>query len=537
MTKNASLEEQWAARFANLLGGGDRRSQQDYRGAVPLIADAIDVLTPTEMAAADAWAVEHGIPSQTLMENAGLAVAEAARRMVPQGARISVMTGPGKNGGDGFVAARILAEAGYLVSVGLLTARDRLEGDAAFAAAAWTGFTKGLSPSIAGETDLVIDALFGAGLDRSVEGIAAQTIDAVNRSGVPVLAVDLPSGIHGGTGQVLGIAVEATETVTFFRLKPGHLLLPGRTHCGRVAVADIGIGIASLASIGALTYRNTPDLWSLPPLSVSGHKYTRGHAVIVSGAGHQTGAARLAARGALRAGAGLVSVASPLDALAANAAHLTSIMLLPMEGAGGLAAILADTRRNAVVIGPGLGLADTTVGLIEAVLASPAAVVLDADALTSFAANPGRLFNILKERDVPAGMTEAPVVLTPHAGEFARLFPGIDNESKLERARLAAETAGAVVVLKGADTVVASPGGAASISDNAPPQLATAGSGDVLSGIIGGLLAQGMRPFDAANAAVWLHGEAGRTRGRGLIAEDLPDALPEVFAALANGIS
>jgi hydroxyethylthiazole kinase-like uncharacterized protein yjeF len=528
------LADQWAARFANLLGGEDRRGEPEYRGSVPLVGDALEILTPLEMAAADAWAVENGTSGLVLMERAGLAVAEAARRMVPAGARISVMTGPGNNGGDGFVAARILAEAGYLVSVGLLAARDRMKGDAAFAAASWTGFTKGLAPSIVNEADLVIDALFGAGLDRPVDGMAAQTIDAVNHSGVRVLAVDLPSGIDGRTGAILGSAIEAEETVTFFRVKPGHLLMPGREHVGRLTVADIGINVEALTSIGAKTWRNKPGLWSLPPLSPEGHKYTRGHAVVVSGPAHRTGAARLSARGALRAGAGLVTVASPPDALAANAAHLTAIMLLPMDGAGGLASILTDTRRNAVVMGPGLGLNDATIGLVEAALGSSAAVVLDADALTSFAGKPDRLFNLIKGRDVLRGRDPTPVVLTPHEGEFARLFPNIRNESKLERARLAAEMSGAVVILKGPDTVVAAPTGEASIADNAPPQLATAGSGDVLSGMIGGLLAQSMPAFQAASAAVWLHGEAGLARGRGLIAEDIPEALPAVFTELAK---
>jgi hydroxyethylthiazole kinase-like uncharacterized protein yjeF len=409
----------------------------------------------------------------------------------------------------------------------MLTSRDRLTGDAAFAAASWTGFTKGLSPSIADESDLIVDALFGAGLDRAIEGLAAQTINAVNRSGVPVIAVDLPSGINGATGKVMGTAIEATETVTFFRMKPGHLLLPGRKHCGRIFVADIGIRPDVLATIKPQTWLNAPARWSLPPLEVDQNKYSRGHAVVVSGPAQRTGAARLAARGALRVGAGLVTVAAPLDALAVNAAHLTAIMLVAMEGAAGLAGILADERRNAVVIGPALGLDEQAVDLVIAALASRASVVLDADALTAFTGKAEKLFELIKQR-------AAGVVMTPHEGEFARLFPDLPaNPSKLERARLAAARSGAVVVLKGADTVVAGPNGDALIASNAPPQLGTAGSGDVLSGMIGGLLAQKMTPLDAAAAAVWLHGEAGLSAGRGLIAEDLPEALPAVFAELA----
>jgi hydroxyethylthiazole kinase-like uncharacterized protein yjeF len=438
-----------------------------------------------------------------------------------------VLAGPGNNGGDGFVAARRLAESGYVVTVGLLAAREQLTGDAALAAASWTGASEALSPAMADDADLIVDALFGAGLDRPIEGIAAQTIDAVNVSRVPVVAIDLPSGVNGRDGRIMGTAIRARESVTFFRVKPGHLLLPGRDLAGTVTVADIGIGARVLNDIKPATWRNTPALWTLPPLAAEGHKYTRGHAVVVSGPSPRTGAARLAARGALRAGAGLVTVASPPDAIAENAAQLTAIMLMRMDGAKGLASILADERKNVVVLGPALGLGQLTIELVATALASQAAVVLDADALVSFAAAPDRLASLIAKR-------RAPVVLTPHEGEFARLFPELSGTtSKLERARQAAELTGAIVVLKGPDTVVASPAGPAAIANNAPPQLATAGSGDVLAGIVGGLLAQGLEAFAAAAAAVWLHGEAGRSRGRGLIAEDLADALPDVFAGLA----
>ena len=528
MTKNASIDEQWAARFANLLGWEDRRSKGAYHGSVALVTDPGEVLTPDEMARADAMTIAAGTSGLVLMENAGLAVAEAVRREFPVSARVSIMTGPGNNGGDGFIVARLLAEAGYVVRVGALAARERLTGDAAFAAAAWKGPTRSLAADIADDTDLVIDALFGAGLDRPIEGVAAQAIQAVNRSAVRVFAVDLPSGVNGLTGQVMGSAIEADDSVTFFRPKPGHLLLPGRRHTGRLTVADIGIGATCLDAIQPRTWRNTPARWSLPPLVVDQNKYTHGHAVVVSGPATRTGAARLAARGALRVGAGLVTVASPPDALAANAAQLTAIMLLPMDGAGGLTAILADERRNAVVIGPALGLDKGAVDLVGAALGSPAAVVLDADALTAFTGKGDLLFNIIRGRS-------SPVVLTPHEGEFRRLFPDLaEKESKLERARLAAEKCGAIVILKGPDTIVAAPNGHALIADNAPPQLATAGSGDVLAGMVCGLLAQGMPAFQAAGAAVWLHGEAGLAKGRGLIAEDLPDVLPAVFTELAN---
>jgi len=526
LTNNASIDEQWAQRFTDLLGGGTQ--PLGARNAMPIVENATEVLTPAEMAEADKLTIASGVSGYALMERAGLAVAEAVSRRAPQGARIAVMTGPGNNGGDGFVAARFLSEAGYSVNVGMLSARDRLVGDAAFAAASWTGFSKGLSPSIVDEADVIVDALFGAGLDRNIDGVAAQTIAAVNRSTVPVIAVDLPSGINGATGKVMGAAIEADESVTFFRLKPGHLLMPGRKHCGRVTIADIGIRPDCLATIKPKTWHNTPARWSLPPLDAEQNKYSRGHAVVVSGPLSRTGAARLAARGALRVGAGLVTVATPAEAIPVNAAHLTAIMLIPMEGAAGLTGILADERRNAVVMGPALGLDEQTVDLVMAALASRASVVLDADALTAFTGKSDRLFELIKQH-------QAGVVMTPHDGEFARLFPDLaGNPSKVERVREAAVRSGAVVVLKGADTVVAGPNGDALIASNAPPQLATAGSGDVLAGIVGGLLAQRMPALEAAAAAVWLHGEAGLSAGRGLIAEDLPEALPGVFSVLAN---
>lgn len=530
MANNASVDEQWAARFANLLGGDTpTEGALAHAGVVSLIEDPLDILTPPQMGRADALAIEAGTTGIALMEQAGLAVAESVIRHMPAGSRIAVMTGPGNNGGDGFVVARVLSEAGYTVSVGLQSPRDRLTGDAAFAAATWTGFTRGLSPAIVEDADLIVDAIFGAGLDRPIEGPTAQVIDAVNASGVPVIAVDLPSGINGSDGRIMGTAIRARETVTFFRLKPGHLLLPGRQNCGDILVADIGIAEEVLPAIGAQTWVNRPRLWTLPPLNVDGHKYTRGHVVVVSGPVHRTGAARLAARGALRAGAGLVTVASPLSAVAVNASHLTAVMVAPADGANGLRALLMDERKNVVVMGPGLGLEEATIDMVTVALATRAAVVLDADALTSFASSPDKLPALTKGR-------AAPVVITPHDGEFARVFPGLAAApSKLDRARGAAEATGATVILKGPDTVVASPYGRATIADNAPPQLGTAGSGDVLAGIVGGLLAQGMDPFEAASAAVWIHGQAGWMHGRGLISEDLPDALPFVFTHLEGG--
>jgi hydroxyethylthiazole kinase-like uncharacterized protein yjeF len=490
----------------------------------------IELLTTAEMAEADRLAIAGGVAGLALMENAGRAVADAVASM--QSRRVVVVAGPGNNGGDGFVAARYLADRGAAVRVSFVGDRKRLKGDAALAAQRWTGPVEEASPASLRDCDLIVDALFGAGLDRKVDGLPGAMIAAMNASSVPIVAVDLPSGVNGTTGSVMGIAVEATRTVTFFRRKTGHLLLPGRIHCGAVEVADIGIPASVLSKIKPATFADAPALWrdTFPRLDPRAHKYVRGHTVVVSGGLSTTGAARLAARAALRAGAGLVTIATPREAMAVNAAASLAVMVRPVDGPAELAEFLSDKRRNSVVLGPGGGVGQTMREQVHAALASDAAVVLDADALSSYADEPTALVSLIGKR-VGRG-----VVLTPHDGEFDRLFNKIDqiskSNSKLEKVRLAAGIVGAVVVLKGPDTVIAGPDRRAAIANNAPPTLATAGSGDVLSGLIAGLMAQGMRPFEAAAAGVWLHGEAAREFGPGLIAEDLSEMLPSVYRRL-----
>ena len=493
------------------------------------LESGVELLTPLEMGRADALAVQRGVSSLALMEAAGQAVAEAARSLVPPGSRVGVLCGPGNNGGDGFVAARHLKRASYDVRLFLLGEKSHLKGDAAEVARRFDGPVRPLDPDKLESLHLVIDALFGAGLTRPLDGVAAEAVAAVAEAGTPVLAVDVPSGLDGETGAVRGPVLRATETVTFFRAKPGHVLWPGRGFCGTVRVADIGIPPGVLAETGTRAFLNVPELWrgAYRWPSPDGHKYTRGHALVVSGPAEATGAARLGARGALRAGAGLVTVASPLDAIAVNAAHLTAIMLRPFEGPEGLAGLLEDTRKNVVLMGPGGGVGEAMRRLVEAALGSPAAVVLDADALTSFAGDLVRLVRAV-------GARAAPVVLTPHDGEFDRLFGSVPG-SRLQRARQGAAESGSIVLLKGPDTVIAEPGGRAAITANAPPWLATAGAGDVLGGFVAGLLAQGMPAFEATAAAAWLHGEAARAFGPGLIAEDLPEQLPSVQRRLVQG--
>jgi ADP-dependent NAD(P)H-hydrate dehydratase / NAD(P)H-hydrate epimerase len=491
----------------------------------------IELLTTAEMAEADRMTIAGGTAGIALMENAGRAVADAASRLL-QGRRAVVVAGPGNNGGDGFVAARLLAERGHDVRVTFIGDRQRLKGDAALAAERWRGAVEQASPAAITGQDLVIDALFGAGLDRAVEGLPRTIIEALNASGAPVIAVDLPSGVSGSTGAVMGVAVKARHTVTFFRRKPGHMLLPGRLCCGSIEVVNIGIPAGVLEQIKPTTFANEPPTWSAayPRPRPNGHKYSRGHVVVVSGGLSSTGAARLAARGALRAGAGLVTIASPREALSVNAAENLAVMVRPVDGAAELAEFLADRRRNVVALGPGGGVGPGMREQVQAALASNASVVLDADALTSFANELPALVSAISERGARG------VVLTPHEGEFSSIFSAkyknSEVNSKLKKANLAAGSCGAIVLLKGADTIVADPDGRASIAANAPPTLATAGAGDVLTGMIAGLLAQGMPAFEAASAAVWLHGEAAANFGPGLISEDLPDELPRVYRRL-----
>lgn len=504
--------------------------------------DTRELLTPEEMGRADAAAVAAGIPSFALMEKAGEAVADVAAALsLPESRhtpRIAVLCGPGNNGGDGYVAARFLAGRGFVVTCFALGERSALKGDAGEATRAWTGQTRTLADFRPENFDLAIDALFGAGLTRPLAGEAAGAVERLNASGVRVLAVDVPSGLDGAAGRSSGPVVKADATVTFFRLKPGHVLMPGRRLCGALHLAHIGIPDNVLPDLALATFLNGPALWvdQLPQPSREGHKYMRGHILVVSGPECHTGAARLSARAAARAGAGLVTIAGTRAALHEHAAQVSAIMCAACEGASDLVRLLADPRKNALVIGPALGLGIEARDLLAAVLQdlSARALVLDADALTLMADDMPRLCALIRER---SGAT----ILTPHEGELTRLETGLRRslesmsqaaDSKCEAARRLARVTGAYIVLKGPDTIVAAPDGRASLATDLPPDLATAGSGDVLAGIIGGLLAQGMPAFEAASAAVWLHGQAAALIGRGLTADDLPDALAHVLDGL-----
>jgi NAD(P)H-hydrate epimerase len=482
------------------------------------------LLTAAETRAVEARAIAGGLSGKAMMEAAGSAAATfIIRTMTPRPA--AVLCGPGNNGGDGFVVARLLKEAGWPVRVGLIGARAALKGDAALMASLYDGVVDDPAPALLEGAGVIVDALFGTGLQRPVEGAAKAMIEAANAHPAPAVAIDIPSGVDADTGAVLGAAIDAAATVTFITKKPGHVLFPGRALCGAVEIAGIGVDPADVAAARPALFENHPAIFAAQwrRLDWTTHKYVRGHAAVVSGPRLRTGAARLAANAALRAGAGLVTVLSPKDAGDENAAHLTAVMIREADDAAALAAILADPRFTAALIGPGAGVGEATRAKTLAILASKAAAVLDADALVSFEQSPAALFEKLRHDDV----------LTPHGGEFARLFPAeAASPDRLTAARRAAARANAVIVLKGADTIIAAPDGRAAVNTNAPFDLATAGSGDVLAGIILGRRATGMPGFEAACAGVFLHGLCGKAVGAGLIADDLVNAIPGALAAL-----
>jgi NAD(P)H-hydrate epimerase len=479
------------------------------------------LLDARQMSEADRLTVLAGTSVSRLMDNAGRGVAEeVVQRWSPR--PVTVLCGPGNNGGDGFVAARYLLEAGWKVRVALQGPRENLKDAARHHAEQWPDTVLALAPGCLDGAELIVDALFGAGLSRPLEGAPRETLAAAAAKGTPIVAVDIPSGVLGDTGENVG-AVSSVLTVTCFRKKPGHVLFPGRALCGEIVVSDIGTPDAVFDQIAPDTFENAPCLWraQLPKPRQDGNKYSRGHALI-SGGYPITGAARMAARAAARAGAGLTTIAVAQIALPIYATALTSVMVVPLAAPADFDALLADERVTAFLIGPGAGVGAQTRARTLALLGTRRATVIDADAITSFKDEQAAFMDAIK----------GPCVLTPHEGEFRRLFDPAGD--KLTRTRRAAACSGAVVVLKGSDTVIAAPDGRAIINANAPPTLATAGSGDVLSGIVLGLLAQGMDHFLAAAAAVWLHGAAAADFGPGLLAEDLPDLLPAVIRRLAG---
>lgn len=477
------------------------------------------ILTVAEMGAADQAAIAAGTPGVELMERAGAAVFEAIRdRYTPR--RTIVLCGPGNNGGDGYVVARLLQAAGWPVEVRRLSAPTT--DDAKAMAAQWSGPTPPVADGLADVEPgvLLVDAMYGAGLSRALDGEAALAALRMAEDPGNVVAIDLPSGLAGDQAAPFGPAVAAGLTVTFHAKKLAHVLEPAGERCGEVVVADIGLATDERVAL----FENTPDQWlrRFPWPDARSHKHARGRMIVVSGPAWSTGAARLSARAGLRVGAGLVTVLSPLDALAVNAAHLEAIMLKPFESDLDLEVAAEDV--DVAVIGPAAGVSETTALNVLALARTGAALVIDADAVTVFRDDPEELFSVLDRDDV----------LTPHPGEFERLFPGLMKASahRVDAGRKAAARAGSVVLLKGADTVIAAPDGRAAVNTNGSSWLATAGSGDVLAGFIAGLVAQGMDSFEAACAGAWIHAEAAELHGPGLIAEDLPGLAPSVLRRL-----
>lgn len=474
------------------------------------------LVSPEAMGRIDKAAADSGIDSFGLMQKAGAHVAAVLLSHYPAVQRAVVLCGPGNNGGDGHVAAALLEASGVeMVRFGM---ESKPGGDAARARDACPGTLQRLEDWQPLEGDVIIDALFGAGLDRPVDAVIAAVIERAQHSKTTVIAVDLPSGLSGRTGQPTGACFSAAHTVTFAALKPGHLLMPGRTLCGEMHLCDIGIPARLIRSDDPV-WLNHPDLYNSkrPHTDAGQHKYGRGHLAVFSGPLGSTGAARLSAMAGLRSGAGLVTMACAPAATMVLATHLTAIMQHAIGDQAALESWLSDQRLSAFVIGPGFGDLEKIRAYTPLLAATGRPVVLDADGLTAFATETARLAGLFQG--------ETRLVMTPHEGEFRRLFADLADDpalSKIDRARTAAKTCNAVLVYKGADTVIASPDGRAAVNADASAWLATAGSGDVLAGIIGGLLAQGMPAFEAACAGVALHSDAARHAGRGLTAEDLP---------------
>ena len=487
------------------------------------------LLNPQEMAEADSLTIKAGgLTGYQLMLNAGLAVVDTLLRQFPNTANVAVLCGPGNNGGDGYVAASVLKRRGIAVTC-FTDYTPRPQSDAKTAADNFQGTTKPTADFKPEEFDLIIDALYGAGLDRPISGNDANLIASINDSNIAVVAVDLPSGVSGLRGDVLGVAVKANLTVTFFRMKPGHLLYPGKALSGKVICADIGINNAVLNDIKPKVMVNIPFIWkdSFPTPDYNSHKYSRGHCAVFSGPSTSTGAARLAAHASARAGAGAVTLLSQSTALLVNAVQLTSVMLHIYDKVEDVIEFMHERKVKAAILGPGFAdrMRARDIALELIITQSLGALVLDADGITAFTEISQRLFSSIER-------STTQIILTPHEGEFKKLFPEIARNkflSRLEKAQLAAEQSHAVILYKGADSIIAAPDGRAAINNNAPAYLATAGSGDVLAGLCGGLVAQGMPAFEAACAATYLHSEAASIFGPGLIAEDIIDTLPQAL--------
>lgn len=483
-----------------------------------------EILSTKQMYKADQLAIKTGVSSEELMENAGAGVtAHITANWNPR--RTMVFCGPGNNGGDGYVIARHLIDAGWDVTV--VSSHDPavLQGDAAQMYARCPVKVKNVRDllNIAWNYQLVIDAVFGAGFHGELPKDVQSTFDQAKEKGAAIIAVDVPSGVDGDKGIVCSSTPMAAMTVTFFKPKFGHLLHPARAHCGKLYVVDIGIPATVLSGMDIKAFQNDPSLWGrqFPKLSVTGHKYDRGHAAIVGGGIANTGAARIAARNCLRIGAGAVTLLSSPSALLVYAQALEAIMVSPIADIEMFKEFLTSKRIRSVLIGPANGVNERTKVFTLAALGSASDVVIDADAITVFKDDPAQLFEAIKSKK------HGHVVLTPHEAEFDRLFNL--TGSALEKCKSATRESGAIVLLKGATTVAAAPDGRVTLNVNAPPWLATAGSGDALAGLITGLMLGFEDPLMAVSAGIWIHSEAAQQFGVGLIAEDIEKCIPRIL--------
>jgi NAD(P)H-hydrate epimerase len=485
----------------------------------------VEILSAQQMREADNLTIESGIDGYALMTGAGQAVADEITEYL-ENKKALILCGPGNNGGDGFVAAVILRERGWQVRVACLVETENLKGDAAKAAREWDSEVLSFGEIEIDDSEIVVDAVFGTGFQGTLPDEAARLFDRIRRARIAVIAIDIPSGVNGDTGEVDSNTLRASMTITFFRKKLGHALMPGLAFCGPVAIHDIGIEGSVLNETGIAAYENHPVLWQnrLRRKSAFDNKYTFGHLIVLGGK-EMTGAALLAAHSAMRVRTGMCTIVGPEETSTIYRSYLPSLIFEEYKDIASFAGHLQDKRRTAALIGPGMGSGDYE-ALRKAVLdccemGEEKALVLDADALNAFQGRPDDLFEVLHKR----------CVLTPHEGEFERLFDDLEGIKPL-RAIEAAALSGAVILLKGADTVIATPDGRCIINTNAPPLLATAGSGDVLAGMIAGFLAQGLPTFEATCAAAWIQGEAAYSFGPGLISSDLPDLIPAVLREL-----
>lgn len=490
---------------------------------------ALEILSSAQMKTSEQIAKQSGVDGFSLMKAAGQAVAdEILNRFSPM--PVLVLCGSGNNGGDGFVVASLLKKKRWPVSLACAVSLGELQGEAARASDLWKGKVLSFEDLALPNGGMIVDSVFGTGLSRPIEGEIAEVLETVQQSSCTVIAVDVPSGMNADTGECQGCTPQADLTVTFFRKKLGHVLMPALDACGEIVVANIGIPDHALEALGPVITETAPENgwgdWAADKPRNS-HKYDYGH-VLVLGGRHMTGAACLVGKSALRAGAGLCTIAAYSEAALVYKSYCPSLIVEPLDELARFKEHLKDTRRNVVIIGPGAGFENPPAlkkAVFDTLAAEPKRVcILDADALTVFADDLRTFYKALGPH----------CILTPHEGEFARLFPDLTG-SKIERAKAAAARTKSIIVLKGPDTVVAKPDGGCAVNTTGNGWLATAGAGDVLAGLIAGFVARGLGDlFGAVCAAVWCHGKAGENLGAGLISADLPDQIPLVLKNILN---